>query len=186
MEKRNGKDDGEENEGPEFEAYVDDRFGGKPFDSKPVIGKPIEFPGKPFEFEAKPIGAKPLPELQNPVDPEPNCEGAKIQGRVRTARFTAWNDRRTELEAAGVKLTGVNATVAQDLEPEYTTFSQDEKVAFVSLQVRQNSGLQLWELPQLQLSGYHLVGSTHCRQTAADLHCPGQFQVPDHPAAVCQ
>lgn len=42
-----------------------------------------------------------------------------------------------------MKLTGINATVAQDLEPEYTTFSQDEKIAFVSLQVRRQWGLQL-------------------------------------------
>lgn len=95
MEKCTGKDDEEEAEGPEYGAYDDERFGGKPFDSKPVTleGKPIEFEGKPFENKA-------LPELPAPFRPKPNCEGAKIQGRVRTACFTAWNDRRAELEAA--------------------------------------------------------------------------------------
>jgi 3-phytase len=55
---------------------------------------------------------------------------------VRTARFTAWNSQKALLESQGVKLTGINATVAQDLEPEYTAFSADEKTAFVTLQVR--------------------------------------------------
>lgn len=55
---------------------------------------------------------------------------------MTTARFTAWNDQKALLELQGVKLNGINATVAQDLEPEYTTFAADEKTAFVNLQVR--------------------------------------------------
>lgn len=64
-----------------------------------------------------------------------DCSGSKVSGSMRTATFTAWNDKREALLAQGVKLTGVNASVAQDLEPECVTFSEDERVAFVSLQV---------------------------------------------------
>lgn len=60
---------------------------------------------------------------------------ARVVGQVRTARFTAWNDKKQQLLANGVKIDGIDATVAQDLEPEYTTFAEDERIAFVSLQV---------------------------------------------------
>lgn len=67
--------------------------------------------------------------------PVPECDGKPIAGVVRTARFTAWNDKSDALVAMGIKLDGINATVAQDLEPECTAFSHDERIAFVSLQV---------------------------------------------------
>ena len=68
--------------------------------------------------------------------PDINCSSSKVSGSVRTATFTAWNNKREALLAQGVKLTGVNASVAQDLETECVTFSEDESLAFVSLQVR--------------------------------------------------
>jgi hypothetical protein len=117
----------------DIEDDVDDN---KHIDFKPFGISPASEP------QGKPPG--PVPVLPGPVCPSPDCEGAKIQGRVRTARFTAFNGRRDALEAAGVKLTGINATVAQDLEPEYTTFSQDEKIAFVSLQVRRHTLRRCW------------------------------------------
>jgi hypothetical protein len=63
------------------------------------------------------------------------CGGQPISGTVRTARFTAWNNRRDALIAQGIYISNQSATVAQDFEPEYTTFSEDESLAFVSLQV---------------------------------------------------
>jgi hypothetical protein len=83
----------------------------------------------------------------------PGCspfdDGVRIFGNVRTARFTAWNNKREELLAQGVKLTGVNATVAQDLEPEYTTLTEDGKTAFVSLQVREIDAIQWKHMSEL-------------------------------------
>jgi hypothetical protein len=58
-----------------------------------------------------------------------------LSGSVATATFSAWNDKRSQLTAQGVKLSGIGASVAQDLEPECVTFSEDERLAFVSLQV---------------------------------------------------
>jgi hypothetical protein len=53
---------------------------------------------------------------------------------VRTADFRALNDRKAELVAAGVRIFGPGATVAQDLEPEYITLSTNGRTAYVSLQ----------------------------------------------------
>ena len=72
----------------------------------------------------------PFPRLRGP------CGGQAVAGTIRTAQFTAWNTRREALIAQDIKISPQAATVAQDLEPEYTTFSADEKYAFVSLQVR--------------------------------------------------
>ncbi|HEY9662322.1 MAG TPA: choice-of-anchor I family protein [Allocoleopsis sp.] len=53
---------------------------------------------------------------------------------VATAGFTAFNDKLDALKAAGVRITGPGATVAQDLEPEYIAFSADGSKAYVTLQ----------------------------------------------------
>lgn len=52
----------------------------------------------------------------------------------RKARFAAYNDKADALRASGVRIYGPNATVAQDLEPEYVTVSADSKTAYVTLQ----------------------------------------------------
>ncbi|MGI0482011.1 choice-of-anchor I family protein [Geminocystis sp. CENA526] len=53
---------------------------------------------------------------------------------VQEATFTAFNDQVDELRASGVRIFGPNATVAQDVEPEYITFSGDGTKAWVTLQ----------------------------------------------------
>lgn len=53
---------------------------------------------------------------------------------VRTAGFSSFNDKKAQLTDAGVRIYGPNATVAQDLEPEYITISSDSKTAWVTLQ----------------------------------------------------
>jgi len=53
---------------------------------------------------------------------------------VQTADFTAFNAQAAALKAAGVRLTGPNATVAQDVEPEYIAVSADGSTAFATLQ----------------------------------------------------
>ncbi len=51
--------------------------------------------------------------------------------RVRTAGFTAFNGVPLD---PSIRIFGPNATVAQDLEPEYITISADSKTAWVTLQ----------------------------------------------------
>jgi hypothetical protein len=50
------------------------------------------------------------------------------------AGFSAFNGQAAALKAAGVRLNGPNATVAQDLEPEYIAVSADGTTAFATLQ----------------------------------------------------
>jgi 2',3'-cyclic-nucleotide 2'-phosphodiesterase/3'-nucleotidase/5'-nucleotidase len=72
------------------------------------------------------------------VDPEGSVSiidlsgGAEdlTQANVRTAGFTAYNG----MSLPGIRIYGPNATVAQDLEPEYITVSHDSKTAWVTLQ----------------------------------------------------
>ncbi|MEC4816146.1 MAG: choice-of-anchor I family protein [Scytonema sp. PMC 1069.18] len=76
------------------------------------------------------------------VDPEGSVSIIDISGgvehlnqyNVTTAGFGAFNDQLHELRNAGVRIFGPNATVAQDLEPEYITISPDSKTAWVTLQ----------------------------------------------------
>ncbi len=53
---------------------------------------------------------------------------------VKTAGFADFNNQAAYLKASGVRLTGPNASVAQDLEPEYIAVSKDGKTAMVTLQ----------------------------------------------------
>jgi hypothetical protein len=53
---------------------------------------------------------------------------------VVTADFTDFNDDVAALKAAGVRIFGPGATVAQDLEPEFLAVSDDSSLAYVTLQ----------------------------------------------------
>ena len=53
---------------------------------------------------------------------------------VSTAGFSSFNSQAAALKAAGVRLNGPGASVAQDLEPEYIAVSKDGKTAAVTLQ----------------------------------------------------
>lgn len=72
------------------------------------------------------------------VDPEGSVSILTITDlddvQVRTADFQSFNERESELKAEGVRIFGPDASVAQDLEPEYITVSEDSSLAFVSLQ----------------------------------------------------
>lgn len=92
-------------------------------------------PARDLDYYPEPRPHYEKPRYDEPRGQIPGCKGNEIYGNVRTAGFKAWNDKKAALVADNVKFTGINATVAQDLEPEYTTFTEDEKYAFVSLQV---------------------------------------------------
>ncbi len=53
---------------------------------------------------------------------------------VETAGFTAFDDDIEALRAAGVRIFGPDASVAQDLEPEYVAIDADSTTAWVPLQ----------------------------------------------------
>lgn len=56
------------------------------------------------------------------------------QADVRKAGFRKFNGNAEALRAKGVRIFGPNASVAQDVEPEYITISKDSKTAWVTLQ----------------------------------------------------
>ena len=75
----------------------------------------------------------------NSFDPEGSVSIIDISGGVGSATvvtvgFTAFNSNIAALKAAGVRIYGPGATVAQDLEPEYIAFSSDGTKAYVTLQ----------------------------------------------------
>lgn len=79
------------------------------------------------------------PNEEYTVDPEGSVSIIDLSrgvanATVATADFQDWNNRKDELIAAGVRIFGPNATVAQDFEPEYITVSDDGKRAWVTLQ----------------------------------------------------
>lgn len=69
---------------------------------------------------------------------------------LRTASFRAFNDQVQLLRQQGVRIFGRNATVAQDLEPEYIAVSPDSKTAYVSLQ--ENNALAVIDLATARVS----------------------------------
>ncbi|TAE61275.1 MAG: hypothetical protein EAZ76_06410 [Nostocales cyanobacterium] len=76
------------------------------------------------------------------IDPESSISIIDVSGEisslnnshVTTATFTAFNEQIETLKTEGVRIFGLNATVAQDLEPEYIAVSPDNQTAFITLQ----------------------------------------------------
>ncbi|WP_069789967.1 choice-of-anchor I family protein [Cyanobacterium sp. IPPAS B-1200] len=73
------------------------------------------------------------------IDPEGSISIIDISNgianaTVTTADFNAFDDQKDQLIDQGVRIFGPNATVSQDLEPEYITVSADSGTAYVALQ----------------------------------------------------
>ncbi|NBQ91090.1 MAG: alkaline phosphatase [Betaproteobacteria bacterium] len=94
------------------------------------------------------------------VDPEGSISIITINdGRnptVATAGFTAFNARADELRRLGVRIYGPNATVAQDLEPEYITVSDDSKTAYVTLQ--ENNAVAIVDIEAARVTDIRSLG----------------------------
>ncbi|MDF7800813.1 choice-of-anchor I family protein [Pontiellaceae bacterium B1224] len=56
------------------------------------------------------------------------------QSDVKTVSFAPFNSLKKQMQRAQIRIYGPNASVAQDLEPEYIAVSDDGKTAFVTLQ----------------------------------------------------
>jgi hypothetical protein len=73
------------------------------------------------------------------VDPEGSVSIIDIGGGVASAivtnvTFGDYNDKKASLQNKGVRIFGPDASVAQDLEPEYLTITPDNSRAYVGLQ----------------------------------------------------
>ncbi len=80
--------------------------------------------GEPSDdYQTDPEGSIAIVDVSTPAAPV-----------VRTAGFGAFNAQRAALLAAGVRLYGPGASVAQDIEPEYIAVSADGTTAWATLQ----------------------------------------------------
>ena len=101
------------------------------------------------------------PNADYSVDPEGSVSVIDIRDlknpQATLVDFKAWNERKAELLAAGVRIYGPNATVAQDLEPEYITIAADSKTAWVTLQ--ENNALAKIDLSTKNVSQIYALGT---------------------------
>ncbi|MBD2534442.1 choice-of-anchor I family protein [Nostoc flagelliforme FACHB-838] len=87
----------------------------------------------------------------NSVDPQGSVSIINLANfSVINAGFTQFNSQIDRMRTAGVRIFGPNATVAQDLEPEYITVSEDSTKAWVSLQ--ENNAMALLDLINNQIT----------------------------------
>lgn len=103
------------------------------------------------------------------VDPEGsvsiiNIAGGIATATVATAGFAGFNGQAAALRAAGVRIFGPNATVAQDLEPEYIAVSKDGATAYVTLQ--ENNALAKIDIATATVTAIQSLG-------AKDFNAPG-------------
>ncbi|AFZ51430.1 choice-of-anchor I family protein [Dactylococcopsis salina] len=118
------------------------------FDTDGNVQNSVEVGILPDMVTFSPDGTKVLvanegqPNEEYTVDPEGSVSIIDISGgvenltqeNVTNAGFTAFNDQQVALENRGLRIFGPNATVAQDVEPEYITVNADSTTAYVSLQ----------------------------------------------------
>ena len=98
------------------------------------------------------------------VDPEGSVSiidlsgGAEqlTQADVKTASFAPFNPLKKRLQRAQVRIFGPNATVAQDLEPEYIAPSKDGKTAFVTLQ--ENNAIAIIDVERAKVKRIKSLG----------------------------
>lgn len=75
---------------------------------------------------------------------------------VRTAGFAAYDAQIDALRAAGVRIYGLGASVAQDLEPEYVAVAADSRTAYVTLQ--ENNALATVDLATATVTSIKALG----------------------------
>lgn len=94
------------------------------------------------------------------IDPEGSVSIIDIQDikqpKASIADFRAWNSQKADLMSKGVRIFGPNATVAQDLEPEYITISGDSKTAWVTLQ--ENNAIARIDIAQQKVTDTYPLG----------------------------
>lgn len=103
--------------------------------------------GEPLDdYAADPDGSVSVISLANGV----------ANATVATATFTSLNGKQDSLRAMGVRIYGRNASVAQDLEPEYAAVSADGRTAYVTLQ--ENNALAIVDLATASITRVVALG----------------------------
>jgi DNA-binding beta-propeller fold protein YncE len=111
--------------------------------------------GEPNDYSVDPEGSVSIIRVSNGI---PEKHAANLSFRD----FNMPGSRHHELPQ-GLKINGLGATVAQDLEPEYITVSPNNLQAFVSLQ--ENNGLAVIDLNRDEIQTIFALGSKHYGET---------------------
>ena len=91
------------------------------------------------------------------VDPEGSVSIIDlVNQQVNTLSFAGFNGQEVSLEENGFRVFGPNATLAQDVEPEFVTVSDDGTTAWVALQ--ENNGLAVVNLGTMQIESILPLG----------------------------
>ncbi len=107
------------------------------------------------------------------IDPEGSVSIISVEngvrgGRVQRLGFAEFNEggRRHEELSDAVRIFGRNATVAQDLEPEYIAVSKDSRKAFVSLQ--ENNATAVIDINKGTIESINPLGFKHYGENPID------------------
>jgi hypothetical protein len=95
------------------------------------------------------------------IDPEGSVSVIDISNginnaTVQTADFKSYIGMENQLRSQGIRIYGPNANAAQDFEPEYLAFSQDNKTAFVTLQ--ENNALAIVDIQSATVKSVKALG----------------------------
>lgn len=96
----------------------------------------------------EPAGVDPVGSV-SVIDLDRGRDGDLRRATARTAGFEKWDRRKDELMRDGVLIYGPNASVSQDIEPEYVAVSEDGRTAWVTLQ--ENNALALVDLRRAEV-----------------------------------
>lgn len=96
----------------------------------------------------EPAGVDPVGSI-SVIDLDRGRDGDLRRATARTAGFEKWDRRKNELTRDGVLIYGPNASVSQDIEPEYVAVSKDGRTAWVTLQ--ENNALALVDLRRAEV-----------------------------------
>ncbi|WP_233899660.1 choice-of-anchor I family protein [Tenacibaculum piscium] len=90
-------------------------------------------------------------------DPEGTISIINIKSKaVTTLNFDAFEAQKKDLTSKGFRVFGPNATLSQDVEPEYIAISDDSKTAWVSLQ--ENNGIAKINLSSKTIEAIYPLG----------------------------
>jgi hypothetical protein len=98
------------------------------------------------DYDVDPEGSVSIIDLSSGV-------GNLTQNDVQTASFTKFNNQRID---PLIRIFGPNASIAQDLEPEYIAVSEDSQLAWVTLQ--ENNALAIIDIPSAEVIALRSLG----------------------------
>lgn len=88
---------------------------------------------------------------------DPLAKAASLKPEdVKQLNFNAFDAQKDSLMASGVRVFGPNASVSQDLEPEYIAVSSDSTKAYVTLQ--ENNAMAVVDLASASITGISALG----------------------------